>query len=313
MKLFKEPLLHFLIAGGLLFAAYGWLNGGARGPGAGGPRQVRIGDGEVQWLTETWARQWMRGPTREELRGLVTELLKEELLSREARELKLDENDTIVRRRLAQKMAFLVADVSQLSDPTEDDLRRFYQSHPEGFREPARVSFTQIYFSRERRARAADDAKAARARLSRGGKQGDPAELGDPLLIESEFEHADEQTVSGQFGSEFARALFALAPGAWHGPIESGYGLHLVRVSEARPARLREFAEVRARVLDEWRDAKQREASRQYFAGLLEKYEIVVDPDVKTLIGPIDSSLAGPLAGSPGAPAPPGGGSSEAR
>jgi hypothetical protein len=139
-------------------------------------------------VAETWTRQWQREPTREEMRGLITEFLKEELLSREARAMGLDEDDTIVRRRLAQKLEFLVQDTSRLAEPTEGDLRRFYAAHPERFQTEARISFTQVYFSREKRADAMDDAKSALHDLSRGGKS---ADLGDRLLIDSEIDDAD--------------------------------------------------------------------------------------------------------------------------
>jgi hypothetical protein len=158
-RLTKEPLFHFLLIGAVLFGAYAWRNRGT--PGENQARQVRISEADVKWLKETWARQWQREPTLDELGGLVTEFLKEELLAREAREMGLDQNDTVVRRRLAQKVEFLVQDTSQWVEPTEDDLRKFHAAHPERFSEPARVSFTHIYFSREKRTDAAADAKGA--------------------------------------------------------------------------------------------------------------------------------------------------------
>jgi len=290
----KDPLLHFLAAGALLFGAYAWLNPSAPNsdPGA---RQVRIGAGEVKWLAETWVRQWGRAPTQEELGGLVTSLLKEELLSREAREMRLDENDTIVRRRLAQKLEFLVQDTARLAEPTEDALRRLYADHPDRFFTEARVSFTQIYFSRERRRDAATDAAAALARLSVAAAP-DPAALGDRLLLDGEHADVDRQTVAGAFGPEFARAVFALAPGAWHGPIASGYGLHLVRVASLEPARRRDFAEARPQVLELWREQRQREGEDRLFAGLLEKYDVVIDDSVKPLVGPLGIARATPEA-----------------
>ena len=108
----KEPLLHFLVAGGVLFGAYAWLNHGAPENSAG---VVRITASEVAWLKETWARQWQRAPDDRELQGLVADYLREELLAREARAMGLDEGDTIVRRRLAQKMTFLLEDTARIA------------------------------------------------------------------------------------------------------------------------------------------------------------------------------------------------------
>jgi hypothetical protein len=294
MKRFlNEPLLHFLVLGALIFAAYSWLNhslpGNTRAAGT-----VRITSNEIAWLKETWSRQWQREPTRDELRGLVTDFLKEELLAREARSLGLDQDDTIVRRRLAQKLEFLVQDTSRLAEPTEKDLRRFYEANSERFQTDARISFTQVFFSREKRVAAATEARAALSDLSRGANA---ADFGDRLLVDSEIIDADMQSVAGQFGRDFANAVFALKPGSWSGPIESGYGLHLVRVSEVKPGKQRAFSEVRIQVLEYWREQRQRSDNEKYFASLLKKYDVVVDDSVKPLIGSFDEPIAAPTNG----------------
>ena len=114
----QEPLLHFLVGGAILFGIHAWVNPGSADSDT-ASRQIRIGAGEVRWLAETWERQWRRPPTQEELNGLVSNLLREELLAHEAKELRLDENDTIVRRRLAQKLEFMIQDTARLAEPTE--------------------------------------------------------------------------------------------------------------------------------------------------------------------------------------------------
>jgi hypothetical protein len=292
-RLLKEPLLHFLVLGALIFAVYSWLNRSLPdNKSAAGT--VRITSNEIAWLKETWSRQWQREPTRDELRGLVTDFLKEELLAREARALGLDQNDTIVRRRLAQKLEFLVQDTSSLAEPTEEDLRRFYEANPERFQTDAHISFTHVFFRREKRASAATEAKAALDDLARGAN---PADFGDRLLVDSEIVDADMQSVAGQFGREFADAVFTLKPGAWNGPIESGYGLHLVRVSEVKPGKRRAFSEVKTQVLEYWREQRQRSDNEKYFASLLKKYDVVVDDSVKPLIGPLDEPMSAPING----------------
>jgi hypothetical protein len=292
-RLTSEPLLHFLLIGAVLFGAYAWRNPAA--PDESKVRQVRLGRDDVLWLKENWAKQWQREPTRDELRGLVTEFLKEELLAREAREMGLDQDDVVVRRRLAQKVEFLVQDTSRLLEPTEGDLRKFYAAHPERFSESPRVSFTQVYFSRQKRKDAAADANAALAELSNAGHEdllaGAP-QLGDRLLLDPDFREVDRQVVAGQFGEKFAAVLFALPAGSWSGPVESGYGLHLVRVLSQIPARQREFAEVRLQVLDRWREQRQQESNRDYFAGLFRKYDVVVDETVRPLLGALNNAAA---------------------
>lgn len=287
----REPLLHFLIAGAVLFGAYAWLNRGGDDAAGSAARTVRITAAEVEWLKQIWARQWQRPPSESELKGLVADYLKEELLAREARALKLDENDTVVRRRLAQKMEFIVQDTAQLAEPSEDELRRLYDSHRERFQSPARVSFTHVYFNRDRRgARAVADARVALQRLSQRASASD---VGDRFLAQYDFNDADEQAVASVLGQEFARRVLALEPGRWQGPIESGYGLHLVRVAKKHAAQPREFAAVRSELLDLWRLQREQEGREQYFAALLKKYDVVVDESVKPLVGAIRDARYG--------------------
>ena len=148
---------------------------------------VHIGEGEIRWLKETFANQWHREPTGEELHRLVSSLLEEELLAREAKTLGLDQNDTVVRRRLAQKLTFLVDDTSRISEPSDEDLRQFYDTNPERFRVEPRVSFTQIFFNPARRQHAETDAKAALVLISTADGNDHAATMGDPILLETEI------------------------------------------------------------------------------------------------------------------------------
>ncbi|MDP2827228.1 MAG: peptidylprolyl isomerase [Sulfuricellaceae bacterium] len=277
MRLLKEPLLHFLLAGGLLFAAYTWLNRGS----AEDRRVANITAAEVTWLKESWARQNLRPPSEQEVRGLVTDYLKESLLAREAQELGLGENDTIVRRRLAQKMEFLVQDTARLAEPGEDVLRQFHAANQAKYQTPGRVSFTQLLFKTEAAAQGAlGELKTRNA-----------ADLGDPSTLERDFSQVDEPAVASVFGPELAGKVFSLAPGQWHGPLASSYGFHLVRVDAQQAAQARPFEQVRAQVLDEWYRVQQDKASQQFFAGLLKKYDVVVEDKLKPLIGPLSGNM----------------------
>ena len=287
LRALKEPLLHFLLAGAALFAVYAWMNRAADNPSAGKAQQLHIGAGDVAWLAENWTTQWRRAPTHDELRGLTTDYVNELLLAREARALGLEDNDVIVRRRLAQKLTFLVEDTLRRADPAEAELHQFYEAHAQRFRSDAHVSFKHIYFSRERRADARADATDALRLLREEGGSLPTGELGDRLLVEPEFHDESEQSISGAFGTNFARAVFSLEPGAWSGPIESGYGLHLVRVSALQQARLRPLSDVRERVAQEWRREQEKSAKERYLAELRRKYPLVVDDAIKPLIAPM--------------------------
>src|SRR5262249_3914225 len=160
----------------------------------------------------------------------------------------LEDNDVIIRRRLAQKLTFLIDDTMRRAEPTEDELQRFYAANAQRFRSGALISLTQIYFSPQRRVDARSDAiHTLKLLLATDGTRV-TAELGDRLLIEPEVRDETEQSLSNAFGPGFARAVFALKTDAWSGPIESGYGLHLVRVSTLQEAKLPPLAEVRSRV-----------------------------------------------------------------
>src|SRR6266536_287345 len=285
-KFLREPLLHFLVAGSLLFGGYEWLNRGAPVSETEGP--IRIGGGEIRWLQETFASQWRRGPTKDEMNDLVARLVEEELLAREARALSLDQNDTVVRRRLAQKMTFLVEDTSRIADPGEDDLRRFYAEHADQYRTEPRVSFTQIFFSRERRSHAEADASAALALVSAGTEQ---HPQGDPLLLEDAYADIDRQAVISLLGADFARAVFALPAGQWSGPVKSAFGVHLVKVTYVRPAEARPFEDVRNLVLDDWRHHRESETKAAYLAQLREKYGVVLEDSARQLLPNLEGRM----------------------
>ena len=119
--------------------------------------------------------------------------------------------------------------------------------------------------------------------------------LGDPSLVEPELHDADERAIAAAFGPGFAHAVLALAPGAWHGPIASGYGIHLVRVTRAAPPQPLPFEEVKAQVLELWRERQQRETEERYFRRVMDKYEVVIDESVRSIIGPLPiAQLRGP-------------------
>jgi hypothetical protein len=287
----REPLVHFAIAGGVLFAAYAGLNRGASAAGDAG-RTIRVTERELAWLTDTSARASQRAPDPAELPGLVADYLREELLAREARALELDRDDTVVRRRLAQKMSFILEDTARLASPTDADLRARYDAGPARFRASARSSFRQVFFNSAKRGdRAAADAHRALDQLVRGGA--DPASMGDASLLPPTLSDADDQSIANQFGGGFARAVGAIEPGAWQGPIESEFGLHLVQVTSRDGGRPKAFEEVRAALLDEWRREMHAAARNAYFTGLLEKYDVQATAPAQPLLGPALALLKG--------------------
>ncbi|MFL5158393.1 MAG: peptidyl-prolyl cis-trans isomerase [Microvirga sp.] len=283
MRLLKEPLLHFVMLGGLMFAAYSAF-GTARQEAQPQP-VIRMSAADAEWLRAMWTRQWRRPPTDEELMGLVADHLKEEVLAREARVLELDVGDTIVRRRLAQKMAFLLDDTIRTPEPPEPELRVLYETRLDLVRTPAQVSFTQVFFRRE------DGDGRARASLAALSDDAIASEQGDRLLLGDTFADQDELALTNLFGAAFAQAVLALPAGRWSGPIESGYGLHLVKVTAVSPPQARPFAEVHERLAEEWRRERQETAQAQLLQGLMRKHQVVVDPSVRPWLGLLTSQV----------------------
>jgi hypothetical protein len=215
------------------------------------------------------------------MKGLLATLIEEELLAREARALGLDRYDTIVRRRLAQKLTFVVDDTSRIADPSEGELRRFHGEHTGRYQTESRVTFRQVFFNPQRRAQAEADATNALIQVSATGA---PVG-GDPMLLDDSYEDVDHPAVTSLFGPDFAHTVFAAPPGSWSGPVKSAYGLHLVQVTDLRPGSARRFEDVRDVVANDWRRERERATKAAYLAKLRDKYRVATDPAVERLLG----------------------------
>ena len=271
-KILREPLLHFLVLGAGLFLLFGLIGG----PAEQRPNRIVVSAAKVENLAGLFERTWRRPPTQAELDGLIADHVKEEILYREALALGLETDDIVIRRRLRQKMEFVGEDVAPPAEPTEAELQAFLDEHAERFRKPARLSFAQVYLSPDRRGEDAwGDAERLLVTLDAGTS--DPAASGDPFLLEQDYRDLAAHDVERLFGEAFAARVAELPVGRWSGPVESGYGLHLVLVRERTPARLPDLAEVRDAVANEWRAARREEANRAFYDGLRANYEVTVE------------------------------------
>ena len=273
-RILKEPLLHFLLLGAAIFAAYGLVSKRSSGE----PGKIVISAGQVAVMAEGFTRTWQRPPTREELKGLIRDRVQEEVYCREAMALGLDQDDTIIRRRLRQKMEFVTDDIAALGEPTDEELRAYLKAHADTFRVERQFSFSHVYLNPARRGQnLARDTAQLLAQLRQAGAKVDVSELGDPFLLEHRFEAAPASEVAKQFGEKFVTELGKLAPGEWHGPIESGYGAHLVFVTERTEGRVPGLAEVRDAVQREWTNARRLEMNENFYAKLLKRYSVTVE------------------------------------
>jgi peptidyl-prolyl cis-trans isomerase C len=275
----REPLVEFLLVGLLLFGGYHWL--GRTAEQSAPLDRIELTSEDVQQIRLTWLAQGRASPSAEEMRSLVDARIREEILYREALALGLDKDDTIVRRRLAQKMEFLFEDVAALREPTAAELGAWYEQHAVQFVLPARASFQHVYFSPDLRGgRAHEAASQALTTLSGGpGNAVDPATLGDPFMFQDYYPDRSIDDVARDFGPGFARALFALEPGVWSGPIESGYGFHLVLVEDATPARVPELTAIEPDVRREWIEEQRAGIRERSFETMRARYQVIVPDD----------------------------------
>jgi hypothetical protein len=270
----REPLLHFVLIGFALFAVYGALN-----PQSGNRFQsnrIQLTQDDLRPMAVAWAAKWQRPPTPEEMRSLIEETIREEILYREALALGLDQGDTIVRRRLAQKMEFLAEDTSAIRDPAAAELKAWFEQNRERFTLPGRLSFRHVYFSPDRRGQRARDA-AVKALEKLAGKSADsPAAAGDRFMFQDSYGDRLPEQVADVFGAKFAQALAQARPGAWQGPLESGLGWHLVFVDSITPGRVPIFEEIEPDVKAEWISEQRAEAKRRMYATMRARYEVVL-------------------------------------
>jgi peptidyl-prolyl cis-trans isomerase C len=241
-------------------------------------RQIVMTLDDLRQMQIGFAAQWQRPPTQPEMLGLIENRIKEEVLYREALAMGLDKDDTIVRRRMAQKMEFLAEDVSAAHEPTTAELKAWFEKSTSMFTQPARLTFRHLYFSPDRRGpNARSDADAALAKLD--GRPADwagAAALGDPFMFQEHLADRTPDQIAKDFGPPFAEALFVQKPGAWTGPIESGYGWHLVFVDSVTPERVPAFEDVEPDVRTAWLAARKAEAWDKAYRAMRAKYELVL-------------------------------------
>jgi hypothetical protein len=266
-RLLREPLLHFLALGALLFALYGWINRGNASDD-----EIVVSRALIDSLRTQFGRAWQREPTPAELQGLIDGWVRDEALYREGRAMGLDDDDPVIRRRVAQKIEFL-ADGLTPAAPTEQELRAWLDEHADAYRHEARYSFRQLYFDPSRHgARLEGDVLSAQRALAAG-----KAIAGDATLFPPDMDDATASEVTRTFGTEFSAALGKLPVGEWSDPLPSGFGIHLVRLSAREEGRAATLDEVRAAVERDLLHERTEQGRKRFYAALLSKYEIRIE------------------------------------
>jgi hypothetical protein len=265
----RQPLLHFLVAGFALFVLYGGLPPSTVNQD---PQRIEITPEVVQRLAISWLARWQRPASEQQLQTLIDDYVKEEILYREALKLGLDKDDTIIRRRLAQKMDFLAEDVASLREPAPGVLEAWYNQHQEQYAPPPLATFHHVFFALDKRGA---DAQAQAQAALRGLTDSNSGE-GDAFMFESAYTEQSQDQVARVFGSKFAVSLFRQTPGSWVGPVESGFGWHLVWIDTLAKPPAPPFETVAQQVKSDWLSEQRSVSKRANFDALKARYEVVV-------------------------------------
>ena len=283
-----QPCVQFLLAGAALFGLHRAVAGEPSGEvqsDAEARDVIVVSAGRVDSLVRQFAKVRGRSPSEAERRGLIDAWVDEEVMVREGLALGLDVGDSVIRRRIQQKLEFVLEDTAALAEPSDAQLQDMLDASPEVFLIAPAAAVTQIYFDLERRGDAAERALVeVRGRLTRApaaARAAEPASLGDPSRLPTHVALADLDWIEQGWGSDYALAVASAPLGQWAGPVRSAYGLHLIRVDARTPARVPALAEVREAVAREWTARERvrlREASR---ARLRAGYRVVVQDRVR--------------------------------
>lgn len=277
-NLLKEPLFHFLLIGAVLFLLYGWRGNSAALPGnqAGSQTaQIVLSREAFERMYNQFVKTWQRQPTEEEQARLIDDFIRNEIFYLEAIAIGLDRDDAVLKRRLRQKMEFIYENISDLAEPSDEDLQTFMKRHRERYITDPRVGFRQIYINVHQRGdHALSHAQKVLERLEAGA---DPNTLSDVTLLDKQMSLSPLRDIARQFGDDFTQHLLKTTLGTWTGPISSGYGLHLVLVTDRTSSRLPDLEAIRTVVRRDWMAEQQQALKDAAYAKLRQRYTVIVE------------------------------------
>lgn len=278
VRIAKEPLLHFLIAGAAIYLLFGMF-GQSETDAIVDENTIVVTEGEINWLAEMWQKRWNRPPTDQEMVGLVKDHLRQTVLYREAVSMGLDKDDLIIKRRLAQKLEFLAQDLIQPEPATEEELKSFFEKNIDRYQASDLITFTHVFLDPDKRGeQTLEDAEKLKTELAASAQAPDEnADLGDRFMLQSYYPERSEADLSKLFGGEFAKAIMELEPGEWHGPVLSGYGTHLVYVHQRQEFPPPAYEQVAERVHKEQQNQQREKLNDEYLASLLARYNVIIE------------------------------------
>lgn len=274
-KLVREPLVHFLLIGAGMFLLFGWRSAPAPG---GLPAMVSssivVTQDDIDQMVATFAKTWQRQPEKQEVKNLVEDFVRSEIYYREAMAIGLDRDDAVIKRRMRQKMEFILEDITSQAEPSEEELREYLQKHVSTYLTEPRIAFRHVLISTTQQGANAESVARQVLTILREGA--DPVAVGDPTALEFEIPLSSVREVNSQFGGEFGTKAFEIEPGTWAGPLQSAFGLHLVQVATRMEGRIPEFSYVFEQLKRDWTIDRQNELKNAAYAKLRERYSVTV-------------------------------------
>lgn len=268
--LYKEPLVHFLLIGACLFLLYEWTQ-----PEQGGERDtIVISEYEVDRLVKSYEKNWNRKPDSLSFSKLIEEHIRSEVFYREALAMNLEHNDEIIKRRLRQKYEFLVKDLSEQQVPTTNELNTFYQNHLQRYQSERKLSFSQVYFSPDKRKNPQADAEKLQSKL-KGTEPQTLTTYGDDFHLQAYYAKRTYRDLVQNYGKAFTDTLFSKTTLGWQTPISSGYGYHVIYLSDIEEAQTLDFEQVKNQVLEDWKQNELVNFNEELYRGLKNKYEVL--------------------------------------
>ena len=263
--LLGEPMLHFLLIGIGLFAAYQWMAPGDS------PGRIVVTQGVVDDLVTQHVAAKGREPSSTELNHLIESYIRDEVLYREGVKLGLDRDDIVVKRRVRQKVELIAEEDASTRTPTDADLSAYVAANPARFVQPAILTFEQVFLGPS----TSGPAVVVISQALRNGT--DPEALGKPTLLPLRMTRTPADLVARDFGDAFAAALEKAPVGEWAGPIDSSFGAHYVRVVDRTPAAAPQLAAVRDQVVREWENERRQRARTDAYAKMRGEYEVSIE------------------------------------
>ena len=274
-QILRDPLVHFLLIGLGLFLLYGRV--ATEGSDS---RTIEITGARVDEMARQFQAVWSRPPTVSEMQGLIDTYIHDEVLYREGLAMGLDADDPVIKRRVRQKVDVISEEIGNQQAPTDAELNDYLANNSDDFRRAPILSFEQVFFSGDAPADVVErQSREALARLNEGAA---PASVGQATMLPATVTLMPADLVARDFGEEFTKRLESLPLNVWHGPIASGMGAHLVRITGRKPSELPPLAAIRPQVQREWENQRRERNRAEAYQAMLKNYRVVIDPAAAT-------------------------------